>query len=78
MNELERLFNSREISMLMYALSYAILEEKHCLEVYEKCDSDRALAKETADNLSVLKSLYRRFFPNLSDELLFGSEDDEK
>lgn len=78
MNELERLFNERERDMLTYSLLCAIDEVKHCLKIYQSCDADLELAKECSDNLCTLKSLYRRFFPNLSDELLFGSEDDEK
>lgn len=78
MNELERLFNERERDMLTYSLLCAIDETKRCLKTYQRCDTDLEFAKECSDNLDTLKSLYRRFFPNLSDELLFGVEADEK
>lgn len=78
MYELELLFNEREREMLTYSLNCTILLEKRSLETYQKCDSDSELAKECSDNLCTLKSLYRRFFPHLTDEQLFGGKADEK
>lgn len=71
---LKKLFNYRELSMLSYALTRAISDEKRIVELYGGCTADSEWAKEASDNLLVLKSLYRRFFPNLSDDVLFGDE----
>ncbi len=67
MNELERLFNDKERSLLTYALVCAIDETKKSLECYQVGGFDD-LADEEREHLSSLKSLYRRFFPHLSDD----------
>lgn len=80
MDKLERLFNGLEISMLRYALSCGMNELKRDIEFFKNCDADRDLFEECVECLDILKSLYRRFYPHLTDEHLFGigGEADEK
>ena len=82
MTKLDKIFNDKELSVLTLAIGTQIYETRQSIDFHKKLDSDldRELLAENLDDLRVLKSLYRRFFPNLSDDELFGKggEADEK
>lgn len=60
-------FTSREIQLLIYSIGEGIASTQRSVDFYARhCDME--LTENELKDLNELKSLYKRFMPNLSDE----------
>lgn len=63
-------FNLREEHLLIYAIANALASTERVINFYT-VHNDIENAEKEREDLSELKTLYKRFLPNLKDEDLF-------